>query len=155
MALQLHLAVSWQVSNAQALKKIQREKERRPPFPLIICGAGITQAGATGAYKDLCAGKGNRLQPRNVGEAHSHGAPNPAPRKFAPVAGSGPPDAPGLQDGGSLAALGLGRFARSGKAVNLSSLLASPHPGRTCPCRNSPTETTELKREACSLGAIA
>lgn len=46
----------------------------------------------------------------------------------------------------SLPASGLGRFARSGK-VRRSELplgLATP---RTCPCRNSPTETTELKRE--------
>nr|CAI9709915.1 unnamed protein product [Rangifer tarandus platyrhynchus] len=46
----------------------------------------------------------------------------------------------------SLPASGLEGFARSGKVARseLSLGLATP---RTCPCRNSPTETTELKRE--------
>ena len=124
------------------------------PPPLIICGAGVTQAGATGAYKDLCAGKGIRLQPQtNGGAAPSHTAPSPAPRQFALASGSGPSVVPGNPNERLLAASGLEGFAKSGKAGNLSFLLASPHPGLPVP--QFPTETTELNREGCSLGAIA
>lgn len=61
---------SRQGSNAPAVKekkKSRREEKKSDalPPPLIICGAGVARAGATGAYKDLCAKKGIRLQPRN------------------------------------------------------------------------------------------
>ncbi|CAI9175383.1 unnamed protein product [Rangifer tarandus platyrhynchus] len=46
----------------------------------------------------------------------------------------------------SLPASGLEGFARSGEVARSELCLGLATP-RTCPCRNSPTETTELKRE--------
>lgn len=112
------------------------------PPPLIIGGAGVTQAAATGAYKDLCAGKGIRLQPRTQGggEARSHRPPSLASGHLAPAAGASPPAGP--RDPRWLAghhspASGLGRFARSRKSEASElplGIIATP---RTCRCRNS------------------
>lgn len=62
MALQSHIE-----GFSAGFKCSRREEEKSDalPPPLIICGAGVARAGATGAYKDLCAKKGIRLQPRN------------------------------------------------------------------------------------------
>lgn len=104
-------AVSQKGSNAPALKrkkKCRGQKATPFPPPFITGGAGGTQAAATGAYKDLSAGKGIRLQPRAEGaEAHSHRAPSLASGRFAPAAGSGPPAVPRVLGGWSLSPSGL------------------------------------------------
>ena len=106
-------------SNALALKKSRRKKKKksdgRPP-PLIICGAGVTRAGATGAYKDLCAGKGIRLQARNEWGRSALVPCAPAICNGGGWVSQRPPGSrkAGLE-GRSFAGQGLGTFTRSGK----------------------------------------
>lgn len=78
MALQPLLWVSRRGSKAPVLGKREKNEPERGeisdafPPPLIICAAGVGRAGATGAYKDLCAGKGIRLQaPSEWGETRA------------------------------------------------------------------------------------
>lgn len=149
--------VSRKGANAPTVKKCRGGGATPLPPPLIICGSGVTQAGATGAYKDLCARKGIRLQPRtNGGEAHSHSSSSPAPRQFVPAAGFGTPALPWIPDGWSLATSGLGTFSRSWEARNRSFLLASPHPGparAAIPYGNDRIETRSLFSGCNSLNA--
>lgn len=118
-------SAGFKCSRAEKKKSRGKKNDAFPPA-LIICGAGVTWTGATGAYKDLCAGKGIRLQPRNewgrsaLAQCAERGASAMFPRRWVGSA---------IPVRWSLAASELGRFARSGKAGNLSSFLASPHPG--------------------------
>lgn len=95
-------AVSRKGSNAPALKKNAGGQKATPsPPPLIIGGAGVTQAAATGAYKDLCAGKGIRLRPRTE-EGRSALAQFAQPRVWAIRPGRRVRSAGGPRDPGRL-----------------------------------------------------
>lgn len=126
------------------------------PPPFIVGGAGVTQAAATGAYKDLCAGTGIRLhRARTLGECGGGGEGGGALARFARLRvwavcpGRRVRPARGPRDPGW-----LGRFARSRKArIGASSWHRHTQDLPLVP--QFPTETTEWRREALSLIAIA
>ena len=83
MALQSHFegfSAGFKCSNVEKKSGGKKKKSDALPPPLIICGAGVARAAATGAYKDLCARKGVRLQPRNEWGRSALGAGRPDPR---------------------------------------------------------------------------
>lgn len=138
---------------SSAEKNPEKRKSDALPPPLIICGAGVTRAGATGAYKDLCAGKGIRLQPRNEW-GRSALAQRAQPRALAICSGLWVGSASCPRDSG-WRVLGDGHsplrsregLPEAGELGDRSSLLASPHPGpagAAIPHGNDRIETRSL-----------
>lgn len=140
MALQSHFegfSAGFKCSNVEKKSGGRKKKSDALPPPLIICGAGVARAAATGAYKDLCARKGVRLQPRNEWgrSALAPGAQTPASAICSCrwVGSSCGPRDPAwqLSRAGHSPPPGWEGLQKAGKLGALSSLLASPHPGPT------------------------
>ncbi|XP_064234997.1 uncharacterized protein LOC135275910 [Aotus nancymaae] len=140
-------------------EKAGGEKSNTFPPPLIICGAGVTRAGANGAYKDLCARKGIRLQAQRESGRSAHAQctqlGDSAICSCCRVRSTrGPRNADGWSRAPVTRRLGVGKICQMRERWEIWALSWHRHT-QDLLVSQFPTETTELKREACSLGAVA